>query len=185
MKKSIVCALSVAAVLGAALTSTAASAAVTAKSAPAAGDPDTAVTFSVTSGLLAMTAPTAANLGSGAPDTTITGPVGTTAVTDDRAALAASWTAVASSTAFTTGGATLAETIPAGDIGYAPGAITTTGTITSAGFTVTLSGTAQTVVTGTAGIGDNSASWDPTLAVAVPSAGVVGLYSGTLTQSVS
>jgi hypothetical protein len=143
------------------------------------------VTFAVTSGLLTMTAPTTANLGSGAPGSTITGAVGTTAVTDNRALLAAAWTATASSTAFTTGGATTAETIPAADAGYSPGAITTTGNITATGFTITLSATPQTVVTGTAGVGDNSASWDPTLAVAVPAAAVVGTYSGTLTQSVS
>jgi len=185
MKKSIVCALSVAAVMGAVLTSTAASAAVTANARASSGDPDTTVTFAVTSGLLTMTAPTTAILGSGAPGTTITGSLGTTAVTDNRALLAAAWTATASSTKFTTGTGTTAETIPAVDVGYSPGAITTTGTITATGFTITLSGTAQTVVSGTAGVGDNYASWDPTLAVAVPAAAVVGTYSGTLTQSVA
>ena len=188
MKKSIFCVLSVAAVMGAVLTSTAASAAVTANaraSGLAASDPDTTVTFAVTSGLLVMTAPTTANLGSGAPGTTITGALGTTAVTDSRALLAASWTATASSSAFTTGTATASETIPAADVHYTPGAITTTGTITATGFAITLSGTAQTIVAGTAGVGDNSASWDPTLAVTVPAQAVVGSYTGTLTQSVA
>jgi hypothetical protein len=187
MKKSIVCAFSVAAVMGAVLTSTAASAAVTANARVSAGPTggDTTVTFAVTSGLLTMTAPATANLGSGPPGATITGALGTTAVTDNRALLAAAWTVAASSTAFTTGTATAAETIPVTDVGYSPGAITTTGNITATGFTITLSGTPQTVVTGTAGVGNNSASWDPTLAVAVPAAAVVGTYSGTLTQSVA
>jgi hypothetical protein len=182
MKKSIFCVLSAAALTGAVLTSTAASAAVRANI-PAGGDPNTAVTFAVSSGALTMTAPAAVFLGSGAPSTTIAGAVGTTVVTDNRALLAASWTATASSTAFTTGGGTSAETIPAADVGYVPGAITTTGTITATGTSITLSGTAQPVVAGTAGVGDNSATWNPTLSVAVPAAAVVGTYTGTLTQS--
>jgi hypothetical protein len=184
MSKSMLGIVSAAAVVGAVLIPSAASAAVTANG-PAGGDPDTTVTFAVTSGLLTMTAPATADLGSGPPGTTITGALGTTAVTDDRASLTAAWTATASSTAYTTGTATPAETIPAADVRYSPGAITTTGTITATGFTITLSGAPQPVVTGTAGVGDNSASWDPTLAVAVPAAAVVGTYTGTLTQSVS
>jgi hypothetical protein len=193
MKKSIFCVLSVAAVMGAVLTSTAASAAVTANArasglaagVPASGDPDTTVTFTVTSGLLTMTAPATADLGSGAPGTTITGALGTTVVTDNRALLAATWTALASSTDFTTGTATTAETIPVADAFYDPGVITTTGTITATGTGITLSGTPEPVVRGTAGTGDNTASWDPTIAVTVPASAVVGTYTGTLTQSVS
>jgi hypothetical protein len=183
MKKSIFCVLSAAAVMGAVLTSTAAGAAVTAN-ASAGGDPATTVTFAVSSGAIAMTAPSAVFIGAGAPATTISGSVGTTVVTDDRAQLAASWTATASSSAFTTGAASPAETIPTGDVGYVPGAITTTGTITATGTTITLSGTAVPVVAGTAGVGNNTATWDPTLSVAVPAAAVVGTYTGTLTQSV-
>jgi hypothetical protein len=181
MLKSMFGIVSAAAVIGAVLIPSAASAA----KGPAGGDPDTTVTFAVTSGLLTMTAPTTANLGSGAPGTTIAGALGTTVVTDNRALLTAAWTATASSTHYTTGTATPAETIPATDVSYTPGAITTTGTITATGFAITLSGTPQTVVTGTAGVGDNSASWDPALSVAVPAAAVTGTYSGTLTQSVS
>lgn len=184
MKKSIFCVLSVAAVMGAVLTSTAASAAVTSNT-PNVGDPDTTVTFAVTVGALSMTAPAIANLGSGASGTTIAGGIGATTVTDDRALLSAAWTATASSTAFTTGGATPAETVPAGDVGYGPGALTTTGTITATETPITLSGAAAPVVTGTAGVGNNTATWDPTLSVAVPAAAVGGVYTGTLTQSVS
>jgi hypothetical protein len=119
------------------------------------------------------------------PGTTITGSLGTVTVTDARALISASWTATASSTNFTTGGGTPAETIPATDANYNPGPITTTGTITATGTDVTLSNAAQTVVAGTAGSGDNTASWDPTIAVAVPATAVGGLYTATLTQSVS
>jgi hypothetical protein len=143
------------------------------------------VTFTITTGALTMTAPVSANLGSGAPGTTITGAMGTMTVTDDRALLTASWTTTASSTDWTTGGGTPAETIPATDVGYDPGSITTTGTITATGTPITLSGTAAPVVTGTAGVGNNTASWNANLAVAVPAAAVSGTYTGTVTQSVS
>jgi hypothetical protein len=188
MKKSILCVLSVAAIMGAVLTSTAASAAVTANARaaiPAPGDPDTTVTFTVTVGALSMTAPVSANLGAGAPGSTIAGAIGAMTVTDDRALLSAAWAATASSTAFVTGGATPAETVPANRVGYSPGAVTTTGTITSTGTPITLSGAATPVVAGTAGVGDNTATWNPLLSVAVPASAVGGVYAGTLTQSVS
>ena len=149
------------------------------------GDPDTTVTFTVTSGDLTMTAPTAVDLKSGAPGTTITGALGAVTVTDDRALLSASWTTDASASDWTTGAATPAETISAADVGYDPGSITTTGTITATGTPISLSGTATPVVTGTDGVGDNTASWDPSIAVAVPASAVGGVYTGTLTQSVT
>ena len=152
---------------------------------PSAGDPNTTVTFTVTVGALTMTAPASANLGSGAPGTTITGAIGPVTVADNRALLTASWTATVSSTAWTTGGATPNETIPAADGVYTPGVITTTGTITATGTPITLSGGATAVVAGTAGVGNNTATWNPGIAVAVPAAAVGGTYSGTLTQSVS
>jgi hypothetical protein len=162
-----------------------ASGAPTATAPGASGDPDTTVTFTVTSGLLTMTAPATADLGSGVPGATITGTIGNTTVTDDRAQLAASWTATASSTSWTTGGGAPAETIPATDATYSPGALTTTGIITDRPFDITLSSGPQTVVTGTGGTGDNSATWDPTLHVSVPAAAVIGTYTATLTQAVS
>lgn len=151
----------------------------------ASGDPDTTVTFTVTSGLLTMTAPDTANLGSGVPGGTISHTIGNVTVTDGRARLGASWTATASSTNWTTGSGIPAETIPATDVSYRPGAITTTGIITARPFDITLSNGAQTAVTGTGGTGDNSATWDPTLSVSVPAAAVIGTYTATLTQAVS
>lgn len=152
---------------------------------PSGGDPDTTVTFTVTSGALAMTAPVSANLSSGAPGTTISGALGPVTVTDSRALLAAAWTTVASASDWTTGGAAPAETIPAADVGYDPGSVTTTGVITATGTPVTLSGTPATVVDGTAGVGNNTATWNPAISVAVPASAVGGVYTGTLTQSVS
>jgi hypothetical protein len=180
MKKPIVCVLGAAAVIGMALTSTAAFAAVAA--------PETTVTFAVGTGLLSMTAPDSATLatGTGQPGTTISGLVGTTVVTDDRASLAATWTVSVSESDFTTGTLTSAETIPAGDVTYTAGSFFTTGTITvtATPATLTLGTTAAEDVFGTAGVGDNSATWNPTLDVAIPAAAVTGTYTGTLTQSV-
>jgi hypothetical protein len=191
MVKSAFSILAVAAIGGFALAPAAASAATASpavlahSSSPSPGDPNTTVTFTVTVGALSMTAPDTAVLGSGAPGTTITGSVGTVVVTDDRALLGATWTASASATAWTTGGGTGPETIPATDVGYDPGGITTTpndGLAT--GTPITLAGTPASVVTAATN-GDNTATWVPTLAVAVPVTAVGGIYAGTLTQSVS
>ena len=147
--------------------------------------PPTTVTFTVTAGDLGMTAPDSADLGNGLPGATISGPLGPVVVTDDRALLTAAWTATASSTNWTTGAASSAETIPAGDVGYDPGTVSKLGTITATGTPITLSGTAAPVVTGTAGVGDNTASWNPAIALTVPAFVVAGGYSAILTQSVS
>ncbi len=187
--------LAVTAAAGIALTPVAASAATAGpavlahSSSPSAGDPDTTVTFTVTSGALSMTAPATVDLGSGAPGTTITGALGAVIVTDDRALLAASWIATASSTDWTTGGATPAETIPATDVGYDPGLHHHDGDHhrhrdpRHAGPRRSVRCAA--VVTGTAGVGNNTATWNPAISVAVPASAVGGTYTGTLTQSVS
>jgi hypothetical protein len=203
MIKSAFSILAVTAAAGIALTPVAASAAtrpvVLAISHTAAvGDPDTTVTFTVTSaGTLSMTAPDSVDLGTGAVGGTITGVLGgggagsvPTVVTDDRALDAASWTVTASSTNWTTGAGTPTERIPAADVSYDPGTITTTGVITATGTTIALANSTlpaldNTVVAGTNGIGDNSATWDPIISVAVPAGAVAGAYTGTLTQSVA
>jgi hypothetical protein len=205
MRKSLGFALGAVAMMGAALLPAAASAATARPAAhrhgdatqggapapkpltPAAGsgDPATAVTFAVTSGALTMTAPTSASLGSGAPGGSISSQLGTVTVADNRALASASWTATVSSTTFITGAGTGAEIIPTADIFYDPGAITTTGIITVTPTGVVLSATPQAVVAGTAGAGNNSASWNPRLVVTVPFSAVSGTYTGTVTHSVS
>ncbi|MFH8387377.1 hypothetical protein ACH4E7_41835 [Kitasatospora sp. NPDC018058] len=147
----------------------------------AADDPSTTVTFTVTSGALTLSVPASATLGSGAPGTTISAPIGPCTVIDDRALASASWTVMAAETNFANG----ASTIPATNATYSAGTVTTTGTITVTPTNVTLSNAAQTVLTGSGGVGDNTASWDPTVAVNVPASAVAGTYTGTLTQSVA
>ena len=184
--------LAAAAVAGFGLAPAAASAATTGQPAlaysstiPSSGDPDTTVTFTVTVGALTLTAPTAVDLGGGAPGTIISGALGNVSVADDRALLSATWTATASASDWTTGASTPDETIPVADVGYNPGTVSTTGTITATGTPITLSATPVPVVTGTAGVGDDTATWDPTLAVHVPASAVGGVYTGTLTEDVS
>ncbi|MFD5565603.1 hypothetical protein [Kitasatospora griseola] len=144
-------------------------------------DPSTTVTFVVTSGALTLSVPASAALGSGAPGTSIGAPIGPCTVVDNRALLSASWTVTAAETDFVNG----PSTIPATDATYTVGSVTTTGTITVTSTNVTLSNSAQTVLTGSAGVGDNTATWDPTVTVSVPASAVSGLYTGTLTQSVA
>ncbi len=150
---------------------------------------DTTVTFAVTNGALTLTAPSTADLGSGAPGDDITHALGNVSVQDNRAALVATWTVTASSTDFdntTTGGVTQNEIIPATDVAYTVGTITHTGTITTAGTDLTsMSNGGDTVVTGSSGEGDNTATWDPTLTVHVPGTAVTGTYQGTITHSVA
>ena len=201
MRKSIAIALGSATVMGILIAPTAAFAGThvareshhaSAGDARAGFDPDTAVTFTVNSGELTMTAPTAADLGSGTgsqtglPGTSISGNLGTVTVTDDRAALDAVWTATASATSFTTGTATTAETIPATDLDYAPGTITViSGTVTTDGLPITMSNAAQPVVDATNIEGDNQVSWNPLITVHIPANAVTGEYSGTISESVS
>jgi hypothetical protein len=112
-------------------------------------------------------------------------------VTDARALLTASWTSTVSGTAFTTGGATTAETIPAANISYWSGLATSTsgvGTFTPGEATAALAQTlsaSRTAYTLTLGVSNNSATWNPTLVVAVPASAVVGTYTGTITHSVA
>jgi hypothetical protein len=148
---------------------------------PAGADPSTTITFTVTSGALTMSAPVSASLGSGAPATSVSAPIGQCTVTDARALASAAWDVFASETDFANG----VNTITAGNSEYNPGTITTTGTITVTGIPVTLSATAQRVIDGSAGVGNNTASWNPTVLVDIPPSAVGGLYTGTLTQSVS
>lgn len=137
--------------------------------------------YASASGALSVSAPASAGLGSGAPGTTISAAIGPVTVTDDRALASASWAVTAAENDFTAG----AQAIPASDASYMPGAIATTGTITVTGTSLTLANSAQDTATGPAGVGDNTASWDPVVSVHVPADAAGGTYTGTLTQSVS
>lgn len=167
---------------------TAASALATAGAASA----GTSTTFSITtSGTLAVTAPASATLSSASPGGTATGSLGSVSVADDRGALIGTWTATVVSTAFTTGGASASETVPAASVSYWSGLATSTtglgtflpGQLTSANAVAI--GSAQTAFSRTVGSGNSAAAWSPTLVVSIPSTVVTGTYTGTITHSVA
>jgi uncharacterized repeat protein (TIGR01451 family) len=152
---------------------------------PGNSDPQCSVTVAVVTGMLSITAPSSADLGTAAPGRTASARLGTVQVTDGRAGLAG-WTATVSSTDFTTGGGKAAETIPADDILYAiSGFASTTGSATLTHTPGTnLSAGLQAVAQATNVHGDNSATWSPLIQVAVPSGAVAGTYSAIITHSV-
>ncbi len=148
---------------------------------------DTTVTFSITTAGLTVSAPGSASLGSVASGSaSIAGEIGPVTVTDLRGTLGGSWTATVTATDFVTGGATGPETIPVINVSYAPGALvssTGTGTFTpGAGGIINVP---RTAFTGTALTGNNTATWNPTLTITIPSATVAGTYTGTVTHSVA
>jgi hypothetical protein len=153
---------------------------------------DTTTTFSLAAGSLSISAPASRDLGSGSTGGgTVSAQLGTVTVTDNRGALVGTWTASVSSTDFTTGGATANETIAKGQVTYWSGTATE-----SSGVAVFAPGQAiaanaqalsvsRTAFSAAAIVGNNSASWNPTLTVNVPAAAVAGTYSGTVTHSVA
>jgi hypothetical protein len=147
----------------------------------------TAATVTVTGGALAITVPAnAGNIGTIADTVlggTISGPLGQVQVNDARGAAAGSgWVATVISTAFTPPSG---PTIGAASVGYTVGPITQVGTATyTADNPPNLTGVVA-AVTATGITGDNSATWDPTINVAVAGGTVAGVYSGTITHSVS
>jgi hypothetical protein len=160
---------------------------VTATALPALADTDTTiVTFTITAGALTINAPDSVNLGSVASDaTSISGQMGPVTVTDLRDTLNGSWTATAISTDFTTGGATSHETVPNVNVSYSPGpATSTTGTGTFTPGPGGIINVPRVAFTGTDLIGNNSATWNPTLTINIPAATVAGTYTGTVTHSV-
>jgi hypothetical protein len=152
---------------------------------------DTTVTFAITSAGLTITGPASTDLGSGTSGSNLTASLGTVTVSDARGLLTASWTATVTSTDFTTGGGTPAETIPKADVSYWSGPATGTtgiGVFTPGQLTGLLAqplSAARTAYTLTLGVGNNSATWNPNLIISLPSSAVAGVYTGTVTNSVA
>jgi len=153
----------------------------------------TTTTFTLTGGSISITVPsTTVNLGSvSVAAGSITAQLGTVTVNDGRGLLNGSWTSTVSSSHFTTGGGTAAETINATGVSYWSGAATATsgvgtllGSQLTSGAAVVINA-AQTAFTGGSLIGNNSASWNPTMVVTIPAAAVVGTYTGTVTHTVA
>lgn len=157
-----------------------------------AGAADTTATFTLTAGALAVSAPESSALGSGATGTASLGAqLGAVSVTDARGALLGSWTASVASTDFTTGTETADETITKDNASYWSGAATA-----STGTAVFLPGQAaalnaedlsasRTAFSASATVGNNSATWNPTVNVTIPSDSVAGTYTATITHSIA
>lgn len=152
---------------------------------PAVADPTTA-TITVEAGGLSISVPTdAGNLGTRANTVaggTISGPLGQVQVNDARNPAAGSgWVVSVISTAFTP---PAGPAIAASAVGYTAGTITKVGTATyTANDPGNLTGVAP-AVTATGITGDNSATWNPAINVAVPGGMAAGVYSATITHSV-
>jgi hypothetical protein len=143
-------------------------------------------TVTVQGGVLAITVPTGtANLGTRINTVaggTISGPLGQVQVNDARSAAAGSgWVTSVISSAFTPPSG---PAIAASAVGYSAGVVTKVGTATyTANDPPDLTGVAP-AVTATGITGDNSATWNPTISVAVPGGMAANTYSATITHSV-
>jgi hypothetical protein len=142
---------------------------------------------------LSITVPAAASLGSAAPGGTITAKIGAVQVTQSGL-ITAGWTASVSSTNFTTGTGTPAQTIPNSAVSYWSGIATATTGLSLGSFTPGQATAANAQSLGTsrtayslsgASLVANSATWNPTLVVHLPAGALAGTYTGTLTHSVS
>lgn len=146
---------------------------------------------------VAITVPATVNLGSGPTGAgTRSAQLDTVQVTATGIlnVLLPSFTATVSSTTFTTGAGTAAQTVPKASISYWSGPVTaSTGSQTAVPGQLTSllaqdlsvprtafasSGSVLTVTTITT-------SWKPTLVVAIPAAAVAGTYTATITHSVA
>jgi len=143
-------------------------------------------TITIQGGALAITVPVdAGNLGTKVNNVggeTISGPLGQVQVSDARSAAAGSgWVTSVISTAFTP---TAGPAIAASAVSYTAGPITKVGTATyTANDPGDLTGVVP-AVTATGITGDNSATWNPTISVAVPGGVAAGVYAATITHSV-
>ena len=146
---------------------------------------DTTVTFAISGGAIAISAPTTEqDLGTAgmAPGSTTSaqfgGPV---TVTDNRGDLVANWTVNVSATDFT--GTTDGKVISKAQANYLSGLVTA-----STGLVVTPTLGATMAVNSTlvgVGVGSNTASWTPTVGITVPVGAVADTYTGTITHSLA
>ena len=140
---------------------------------------------------LSISVPSSASLSSGTPvsDGTLGSELGTVTVQDLRGSVNASWTVTVSATDFTTGAASAAETIAREHVSYWSGPPTDTDGIGvfHPGQSVVADAddlrVPRTAFSMTGGVGDNSASWSPTIIVTIPDTAVIGTYAGTITHS--
>ena len=144
----------------------------------------TPASFTLTSGTLSISAPTAGiSLGSQVASTTssvMSGSLGAVTVSDQRGGTT-TWTASVISTAFT---ASVGPADPASNVSYTGGPIVDSGPVVATAYPVTDLTGVVTVVTG-ASTGISTATWSPTISIVVPANFAPGVYNATITSSVA
>ena len=162
-------------------------AAVAAATALSAGADITTATFTLTTaGVLSISAPTGTPVSlatqmSSNHASTVSGQLGTVTVSDQRGG-AQTWTATAISSAFTPTIGPAVTAIAASAVSYSVGTITQSGVVAT-GVDAPALTAVVTVVTGVV-TGLSTASWNPTISVAVPAGALPGTYTATITHSV-
>lgn len=139
-----------------------------------------------------ITVPAAVNLGAGLAGGTLTGQLGPVQVTDFRGPVNPNlWVSTVSASVFVAGAGGPQRTIASDRVSYWSGPV-----VRSSGGGVLVPGqpTAAQAVTlavareafrKTAGNGNNTVQWAPTIRVAIPAGVVAGTYRGTVTHSVA
>jgi hypothetical protein len=143
----------------------------------------TPASFSLTAGLLSISAPSAnAVLGTATVSptaTTISGQLGVVTVTDNRDTTP--WTVSVISSAFTPDAG---PAVPATAVSYAAGTVTESNVVTTPIAALSLLGVTP-VLSGAPGVsGVSAANWDPTITILVPGTYAAGNYTATITHSV-
>jgi hypothetical protein len=157
---------------------------------PASADTTGPTTASITveGGSLSITVPVSADLGTRVNSVNggiISGTLGQVQVSDARSAGAGSgWVTSVISTTFVPIPASVGAALAASAISYTAGTITKVGTATyTANDPLNLTGVSA-AVTATGITGDNSATWNPTIHVAIPGGMIAATYAATITHSV-
>ena len=147
----------------------------------------TPMSMTITGGFLQITVPSAtAEMGSHSNQVageSISASLGEVQVNDARSAGAGSgWVATVVSTAFTPAAG---PTIAASAMSYSAGVVAKVGTATYTDNDPDDLTTATAAVTATGITGDNSATWSPTITIAIPGGMASGAYTATITHSVA
>jgi len=160
-----------------------------APAADAAQSGSTIATFTISSGALNITVPAStvplATVSAGS--LAASGQLGNTTVSDQRGSVVAAWTLTASSTNFTTGGASTNETVTNANVSYLAGTASSVTPALAGTFTPTPAVTLAAPVTAGAfaGSGVNTVVWPSTISFVLSPNQTAGTYTGTITQSVA
>jgi hypothetical protein len=144
---------------------------------------DTTTTAAITDRGISISAPTSADLGVVTPGQTATVALTGVQVSDLRAS-DAGWNASVTMSDLT--GVVTTNVIPASAATYTAAAASTTGTVALAPVSAKADlSTSKSVQSTTSATGDNSATWDADLSVAVPKTALKDNYTAVITHSVA